>query len=81
MSRCEDIVQNKEGKLLTNLTIVIVDVTIRKTTLVRAAEHPSLHFLGLMLSEYKFMVNCSTDLQPFDLVFFGPLLEICHQLA
>jgi hypothetical protein len=39
MSRCEDIVLNKEGKLLTNQTTVIVDTTIRKTTLVRAAEH------------------------------------------
>jgi hypothetical protein len=38
MSRCEDIVYNKEGKLLTNETAVIVDMTIRKTTLVRAAE-------------------------------------------
>jgi hypothetical protein len=37
MSRCEDIVQNKEGKLLTNQTTVIVDITIM-TTLVRAAE-------------------------------------------
>jgi hypothetical protein len=27
------------GKLLTNQTTVIVDITIRKTTLVRAAEH------------------------------------------
>jgi hypothetical protein len=39
MSRCEDIVENKEGMLLTNQKSVIVDITIRKTTLVRAAEH------------------------------------------
>jgi hypothetical protein len=39
MSRCEDIEKNKEGKLLTNKTTVIVDITIRMTTLVRAAEH------------------------------------------
>jgi hypothetical protein len=38
MSRCEDIVQNKDGKLLTYQTTVIVDITIT-TTLVRAAEH------------------------------------------
>jgi hypothetical protein len=38
MSRCEDIVQNKEGKLLTNQTTVIVDITTT-TTLIRAAEH------------------------------------------
>jgi hypothetical protein len=37
MFRCEDIVDNKEGKLLTNQTTVIVDKTIT-TTLVRAAE-------------------------------------------
>jgi hypothetical protein len=38
MSRCDDIVQNKEGQLLTYQTTVIVDITIT-TTLVRAAEH------------------------------------------
>jgi hypothetical protein len=32
-------VKNKGGKLLTNQTTVIVDITICKTTLVRAAEH------------------------------------------
>jgi hypothetical protein len=34
-------VKNKRGKLLTNQTTVIVDITICKTTLVRAAEHQS----------------------------------------
>jgi hypothetical protein len=37
----EDIVQNKEGKLLTNQTTVFVGITIRKTTLVRAATRES----------------------------------------
>jgi hypothetical protein len=36
-SRCEDIEQNKEGKLLTNQTTDIVDIAIT-TTLLRAAE-------------------------------------------
>jgi hypothetical protein len=51
MSRCEDIVYKKEGKLLTNQTTVIVDITIRKTTLVRAAEHSvcSCYFQGEIL--------------------------------
>jgi hypothetical protein len=31
--------KNKRGKLLTNQTTVIVDITICKTTLVRSAEH------------------------------------------
>jgi hypothetical protein len=39
MPRCENIVKNKEGKLLTNQTTVIVGITIRKTKLVQAAEH------------------------------------------
>jgi hypothetical protein len=38
-------VKNKEGKLLTNQTTVIVDITIRKTALVRAAEHKMAYAL------------------------------------
>jgi hypothetical protein len=38
MFRCEDIVQNKESKLLTSQTTLIVDITISKTTLARAAD-------------------------------------------
>jgi hypothetical protein len=40
--RIHDIVKNKEGKLLTNQRTVIVDKTIRKTTLVRAAEQQTV---------------------------------------
>jgi hypothetical protein len=40
MSRCEVIVLNKEGKLLTNQTTDVVDITIT-TTFVRAAEQLS----------------------------------------
>jgi hypothetical protein len=42
MSRCEDNLKSKEGKLLTKQTNAIVDITIRKNTLVRAAEQLGL---------------------------------------
>jgi hypothetical protein len=38
MSRCEDILYNKDGKLLSNQTTVIVEITIT-TKLILAAEH------------------------------------------
>jgi hypothetical protein len=63
MFRCEVIVQNKEGKLLTNQTTVIVDITIRKTTLVRAAEH-----LGV---DYLFALRATLD-------FDHEVIRLCH---
>jgi hypothetical protein len=56
MSRCEDIVQSKEGKLFTNLTTVIVDITIT-TTLVRAAEH--VDAVRLVVLRHEPQVACS----------------------
>jgi hypothetical protein len=77
MSRCEDIVYNKEGKLLTDQTTVIVDITFRKTTLVRAAEHVrsgSLHArrgvecgAGVEWRLYEWAYNLLTSCLPFTL--------------
>jgi hypothetical protein len=59
-------VKNKEGKLLTNQTTVIVDITICKTTLVRAADQYSTttaykRLESICTLKKRLSINCHGD--------------------
>jgi hypothetical protein len=60
--------KNKRGKLLTNQTTVIVDITIRKTTLVRAAEHQAAIEGGVSV---RFQILVTMELAVTDAMCHG----------
>jgi hypothetical protein len=74
----------KQGKLLTNQTTVIVDITIRKTKLVRAAEHRraarALQLLREMILDNKYIVGLHTR-NCYALLRMRPLSISCAECS